>query len=312
MAKTIKFNLICDGKPIRTIEDLQNNFSVEDIFAYYDNKLLHRWLEVRGYEKELDAVTKISTTEPIDIITELIKIFDVETDKDKILEGIYIFNYAEERKELYNKYLETELKVEHVIDDYYKGYNQVVNYVIENKNDIVKIRAGIKELIDEYYTMFLFNKKELFYKLYYHAPKAIFVMLTHNEIRTAYLPVKVKATDGKYYDDLEMGYENEKKEEIKDKLGMYKLINSMVKDAPTYLGDNLKIFSGVTDGYWKDLEDASKKYMILSMEGGDYVRPAGKSGGDLGYNDINNKFVILDGIDFKCNTATHKLMYMEV
>ena len=52
MAKTIKFNLICDGKPVRSIEDLQNNFSIEDILDYYNNKLLHRWLEVRGYEKE--------------------------------------------------------------------------------------------------------------------------------------------------------------------------------------------------------------------------------------------------------------------
>ena len=31
MAKTIKFNLICDNKPIRTIEDLQNNYSVQRI-----------------------------------------------------------------------------------------------------------------------------------------------------------------------------------------------------------------------------------------------------------------------------------------
>lgn len=31
MAKTIKFNLICDGYPARTIEDLQNHFSVEDM-----------------------------------------------------------------------------------------------------------------------------------------------------------------------------------------------------------------------------------------------------------------------------------------
>lgn len=36
MAKTIKFNLICDGKSIRTIEDLQENFSVEDILKYYE------------------------------------------------------------------------------------------------------------------------------------------------------------------------------------------------------------------------------------------------------------------------------------
>lgn len=52
MAKTIKFNLICDNKPIRKIEDLQNNFSIEDVLAYYNNKLLHRWLEVRDYKEE--------------------------------------------------------------------------------------------------------------------------------------------------------------------------------------------------------------------------------------------------------------------
>lgn len=37
MAKTIKFNLICDNTPVRTIEDLQNNFSIEDVLDYYRN-----------------------------------------------------------------------------------------------------------------------------------------------------------------------------------------------------------------------------------------------------------------------------------
>ena len=40
MAKTIKFNLICDDKPVRTIEDLQNNFSIEDVLEYYSNKFI--------------------------------------------------------------------------------------------------------------------------------------------------------------------------------------------------------------------------------------------------------------------------------
>ena len=59
MAKTIKFNLICDNTPVRTIEDLQNNFSIEDVLDYYRNGLLCRWLKVRGYEKELKKVEEI-------------------------------------------------------------------------------------------------------------------------------------------------------------------------------------------------------------------------------------------------------------
>lgn len=49
MAKTIKFNLILDDKPVRTIEDLRENFSIEDILELYNNGLLQSWLEVRGY-----------------------------------------------------------------------------------------------------------------------------------------------------------------------------------------------------------------------------------------------------------------------
>ena len=77
MAKTIKFNLICDDKPVRTIEDLQDNFSIEDVLKYYQNGLLLRWLNVRGYEAEAKKVSEINATEDLEIIKELIKIFGV-------------------------------------------------------------------------------------------------------------------------------------------------------------------------------------------------------------------------------------------
>ena len=69
-------------------------------------------------------------------------------------------------------------------------------------------------------------------------------------------------------------------------------------DFKTELGENLVTFAGVTDGYWKDLEPKGKNYMIINMGSGDYVRSAGLSGGDLSSTDIENKFVIVDGIDY--------------
>ena len=52
MAKTIKFNLICDGYPARTIEDLQDHFSVEDLLDYYEKGLLAKrlFLYVRSFD----------------------------------------------------------------------------------------------------------------------------------------------------------------------------------------------------------------------------------------------------------------------
>ena len=118
MAKTIKFNLICDKKPVRTLEDLQNNFSIEDVLNYYNNKLLHRWLQVREYKEELDAVNKIKSVRPIDIIGDLIKIFSIEQDQTKVAEKIYMLEYLEEHHKLYEKYQQNEVMPQKIIDDY--------------------------------------------------------------------------------------------------------------------------------------------------------------------------------------------------
>lgn len=88
MAKTIKFNLICDKNPVRTIEDLQNNFSVEDILGYYQDGLLKKWLMVRGYTEQLEKVNRIREKDPMKILAELIRIFDMEQDNEKIKEEI--------------------------------------------------------------------------------------------------------------------------------------------------------------------------------------------------------------------------------
>lgn len=85
--------------------------------------------------------------------------------------------------------------------------------------------------------------------------------------------------------------------------------NGSLEEEP---GDNLHIFSGETEGYWRDLETKDKKYMIISMDNGDFVRSAGLQNGDKSSNDVREKFLILDGIDYKSNYATHKLKYMEV
>ena len=67
--KTIKFNLVCDNHQIRTLDDLRNHFSVEDVLQYFRDKVLEKWLTVRGYTDELEAVKNIKGGSPLDIIT---------------------------------------------------------------------------------------------------------------------------------------------------------------------------------------------------------------------------------------------------
>lgn len=305
MAKTIKFNLICDGKPVRTIEDLQNNFSIEDILAYYNNHLLHRWLQVRGYDKELTAVSAITSDAPIDIVKELIKVFGISMDDKKIEEDIYILKYLEERKERYDIYKSEEFNIKRIFDDYEAGYDRLVTGILENSSDVAVIKANIKEIVSNYAWAFALDHRKLYYTLRKKSALAVMCLLTNEKSRCYYLPVKTICEDGTEGLDTDID---------KDKKEIFSNICSLINEPkfPSMLSGNLISFSGVTDGYWKDLEEKGKQYMIINIEVGDYVRSAGSRGGDLSWSDIRNKFVILDGVDYKSNSNTHKLLYMEV
>lgn len=305
MAKTIKFNLICDNKPIRTIEDLQNNFSIEDVLAYYNNQLLHRWLEVRDYKEELEKVRAITLDKPVEVVKELIKIFRVISDDKKIEEGVYILEYLEERKELCSIYEKENYKTKSIIEDYETGYWQLVDGIQENPQDVAIIKANISAMVSDYAWILKLNHRNLFYVLKDKSSLAIMCLLMNEHSRKYYLPIETKNEDETVTYDTESN---------KDKAAMFQCICSMIKtsDFKTQLGENLVTFAGVTDDYWKDLEPKGKNYMIINMGSGDFVRSAGLSGGDLSSTDIENKFVIVDGIDYKSNSSSRQLLYMEV
>lgn len=298
MAKTIKFNLICNGKPIRTIEDLQENFVIEDVLEYYKRGLLQRWLKVRGYEKELEKVSEISFEQSIKIAEALIEIFQIECEKEKIEESVVMLEFLEERKQLYALYEKEDFKVKQIIDDYHSGYENLKRKIFENLEHAPEIKAALKEMTENYPELLRFNHKDLFWGLYNRGGYlAILCLLMNMDTREYYLP------------DL-----SEAGEASLPVSNMYKAICTMMKagDFEEKLGENARRYSGLTDGYWKDLEEKGKEYMILKMGQGDYVRSAGKTGGDLSCKDIENNFIIVDGIDYKSSSASRVLLYMEV
>lgn len=317
MAKTIKFNLICDEKPVRTIEDLQNNFSIEDVLEYYYNGLLQRWLKVRGYETELEKVSAITTEDSMEIIKELIKIFEVSVEEEEVEESIYMLKFLEERKESYEIYRKQDIATKQIIEDYESGYQNLINEILEEPDNAARIKANIEEIITNYEWVFELNHRKIFWELEdTDSWLAILCLLMNKKARKYFLSEEkeIEIEGPVVYGDKE-GKTHILPETIKnDKSIMYSKIlvrarESRLKDI---LGDNLKSFSGITDGYWKDLEPKGKKYMILKMQGGDFVRSAGVQGGDLSSSDVNGKFVIVDGIDYKSNNPEHELWYMEV
>jgi len=92
--KQIKFNLILDGKPVRTIEELQDNFNLDDILDYFFNGLLEKWLKVRKYDSFLAQVQTIhAKIEIVEISKKLINIFDIELNDEAIFYANFLQNH---------------------------------------------------------------------------------------------------------------------------------------------------------------------------------------------------------------------------
>ena len=304
MAKTIKFNLICDGKPIRTLEDLRNNFSVEDVLSYFQNGLLKRWLNVRGFSEELKKVSAITSKDEIEIITALVQIFGITTDMADIEKDTFIFKYTQNRQEWLSKYKKAGNDQGRIIKNYHEGYAALIDKILANKDNMPLIKATLQEIEENYYELLDMQFDHVARLFLKNAPMAVFAMLMRPKMR--------HCGDEAFL--MQIG----QTEDSSITVAVEDIHNIICKTAIDYdalkkiLGNNLREFAGQTDGYWKDIEPKNKRCMILHMEAGNYVRPSGASRKDMGADDINGKFVILDGIDYKSNRKTDKLLYMEV
>lgn len=314
MAKTIKFNLICDGQPVRTIEDLQENFSVEDMLGYFESGLLLRWLKVRDYKDEYKEVSEISTKDDLEIAKKLIKIFNVETDEKEIAKDVYMLQFLKERSQKISKYDSNRLETDEIVKDYTKEYADLVKEIMDNSDDISRIKANITEIVNNYKPVLQLNYRELFWKMADRDYLLVIMCFLMNSVtRKYYLDAGQPENDKKNMDTTI----KKDKEEIYKKICSYfepsaDIYKSTEDDIVKVLGDNVSVFDGKTDEYWKDLEVKGKKYMILGIGTRDKVRAVGDHNGDLSYDDVNNKFPIVDGIDYMSNSTTSKLMYMEV
>ncbi len=379
MSKIIKFNLDIDNNSIRTTEDLRNNFVIEDVLELHNNGMLKKWLNVRGFHEYLKKVEEICETSDIEVINQLVNIFQVELPSRKLEELTEILRYKKQKQALLEQYENVGFNANRIINDYHKGYKTVINHIVENKNNMSQIKASVKAVAEDYINLFLLNSNNIYNKLVESAPMAIYAFLMNSRLRDSFLCDKhiiahicaYFTVDGAFvleqYKSNNLREVNIKKHEedtnnrwklitkekvlilnanydrgylkVKDRNGTqytgvdvigkildglsfssyysdefveyieYENINMKLKSA---LGDELKVFCGVTDSYWKDLEPSSKKCMILSIEPGSFVRNQGKREIEYKSEDINGKFLILDGIDYKSNNSLSELLYVEV
>lgn len=311
MAKTIKFNLNCDGKAIRTIDDLRDNFSIEDVLSYYKEGLLSRWLEVRGYDDILKEVNSLTCETDIDITKALIRIFEVEINEKEIEKAIYILEFRDKQRALNEQYASEKIGKDEVIQEYHKGYDAVIRKIIANPKDIAVVRAAVQDIDDNYRDLFDLDYRSLFVILYNYAPMALFEMVTHQYFRDKYLVSSMPETDSTFTE----ADKNIQRSFYKDKNVIYEALCNLVRnkaDMIEIMGDNIHIAISDNPKAYKPLQPSGVRCMVFSVSSGDKVGPYNIIGNELSLGDVNGQFVILDGLQYLANTSSSEIMYMEV
>lgn len=357
MAKTIKFNLILDNKPVRTIEELQENFCIDDIQEFYENGLLQKWLKVRGYDEYLKKVDEIKDNK--NAIIELIKIFEIETSKDRIEEGIYSLKFKEEKKQRLEELNDKNYKREDVVNAYHDGYEKIKNDLIEHKGNMKFIKNAVKTIYSDYFRLLKIDFVSFFETMEQESPLTLFAMMMLDGYRNSGLfddKYKSKLLNLrpqnvlKYDYDTNMGWrkitdkpariiqlhdcskyvgirESEGTQEFagnscnvkkqKFEHGFEYRSNSS-SDYVVYVEDvsgesAFEMFCGETEnGYWKDLEKIDTKVMVIFIPSGTKIASPEDLRTEYNNEEVNGKFLILDGLCYKSNTDSESIIYLEV
>jgi len=327
MAKTIKFNLLLDGNPVRDIKGLQNNFCINDILEVYENGLLQKWLRVRGFDEYLDKVETVKNIKKeSSIIVELIKIFDIKKDDQEISESIYSLEFQENRKQSLKNFDTKDRDLKNIIQEYHKNYEKLIETIVEKKENMAFLKEASKEISDKYLKLFELDYKDSFDLYQKKSPFMIYAILMNDKLRSFFME-DVDIYD-KLYDDYILNtsanvnklyiYNFEIfKKYIQADNTIISLDETQVKTLISELEmvkekTRLIEFKGETNAYWKDLETADTKVMILSIPNGTYIRSANDLKQELSASDVNGNFLILNGLAYKSNNDNESIVYMKV
>lgn len=304
MAKTLKFNLIFGEKQIRTLEDLQENFYIQDVYPYYKNGLLVKWLNLQGLTEYILKINKINKDDQFNAINELIDIFLGKDSPSAVTEFKEFLSIEDKSRNAIEEYSKKKKSHSEFIEGYFSRYNELVSSLL-NENNLSKIKPVVKELVKSYMSVLNMDFRNLFNRL--HDAKAFYPichMLTYDFFRAHWL-------DSENADkDIKVIY-----------LKLVELTKMIILADLAALDENIipyiKRSNKSHDGSWEEIEfpaskNSGKRCMVLFAHQTASVRAYKDKENEYKGNEITNKFKFFDGLDYRYTDSKQYLIYVEV
>lgn len=307
MIKNIKFFIQVNGYPIRSLEELEEQFHLQDVLALYRKGVLNRWLIAHNFEEkrhELDLIP--SGLNDIEAAKALIKIFCPHLPKENIQESLYPLYFLREQEKQIEAIYDSEQKWDKIINEYHDSYLQLKNDIFEHAFDLPFLAEASLQLVNKYWKLVKLEESFFSDKMFEMAPGIFFPLLAFDILNDN---IKNKVTEhiGKRFLSSNIDCENTAASLLlagSDKDNFIQSTDSISKGS-------LSFIKKTTHESWDDIiPEKECKILILYLGKGDFVRSR-VTREELDSDTVNRSFPILDGLDYK-GLRNGPLVYMDV
>ena len=338
--KPIKFNLMLSfdeggelqEKQISNLEELRENFYFDNVYQYFLDGILERWLSVRNCTNELEKLKEIKKdkTPSEDNIQKFIEVFFNSLNKEAYFDLIKAKQSYQRSCAFINnqKNNQKDLKVNAL--KYMDAYDDIANKILEESKNTAKLQQYVNILIDDYYDVFSrYDSQRLLHLFFQNNPISLLFFILNSKTRGLF-------EDKPYVDYLNCISSDliQLKNKISYKLahysedtitsdvveaGLQQLLFKYLKpvDPNSKIAVDDTIFSTIkicnkdTGSSWDDIEPDSKKQFMILAGPQNNVRPYKAQNQELTAEQISH-FPVIQGIEYRSSSSSDPIIYMEV
>jgi len=118
--KPIKFNLVMDGKIIRSLDDLEENFNIDDVYDLFKKRILQKWLRLQNENSIVEKLDNINDDNTKVTLEKILHAFGYETTG--IDSGIFSHIYGQAYREEVAAAIAEKKSYSEIVDRHYVNY----------------------------------------------------------------------------------------------------------------------------------------------------------------------------------------------
>ena len=200
-----------DGKEVRTLDELRENFNLDDVLKHFYSGKLQKWLASRDYKHELDQVKDIASSNKLDVSCKLLDIFKIEYDKDDLKyfidetnqykaldqETAAGNNSEQAQKNSSNIFPIRTSKLafacsDNVSSGSYGAYQRLIEEICMHDHKIDLIKQKLNIIVSEHLELYLKDRLNLIAIFISESPYAVLAMIDNPKAFNPFLPALLK------------------------------------------------------------------------------------------------------------------------